>query len=45
LKGEISIYEGKTPFSIIGNYLIYVYIILIYMYLFKLNRTYVLNKS
>jgi apolipoprotein N-acyltransferase len=45
LKGEISIYEGNTPFSIIGNYLIYGYIILMYMYLFQLKRTNVLNKS
>ena len=45
LKGEISIYEGKTPFSIIGNYFIYGYIILIYMYLFKFKRTYVLKNT
>ena len=45
LKGEISIYEGKTPFSIIGNYFIYGYIILIYMYLLKYKRTYVLKNN
>ena len=43
LKGTVKIYEGKTPFSIVGNYVIYCYIIMIYMYLLYLKRTYVLN--
>jgi apolipoprotein N-acyltransferase len=45
LNDEISIYEGNTPFSIIGNYFIYGYIMLIYMYLFIHKGTYVLNKD
>ena len=45
LKDEISIYEGNTPFSIIGNYFIYGYIMIIYMYLIIYKRTYVLNKD
>ena len=42
IKESVSIYEGKTPFSVVGNYLIYGYIILIYMYLLLYKRTNVL---
>ncbi len=42
IKESVSIYEGKTPFSIVGNYFIYGYIILIYMYLLLYKRTNVL---
>ena len=45
LKGEVKIYEGRTPFSFVGNYVIYGYIIMIYMYLIYLNITYVPNIS
>ena len=33
IRESISIYEGKTPFSVVGNYFIYGYIILIFMFL------------
>ena len=39
LKAEIKIYEGRTPFSVVGNFLIYGYIIIIYMYLLYFKRT------
>ena len=43
LKGEVKIYEGRTPFSFVGNYVIYGFIIMIYMYLIYLKITYVLK--
>ena len=43
IRESISIYEGKTPFSVVGNYFIYGYIILIFMYLLIYKRTNVLN--
>ena len=43
IRESVSIYEGKTPFSVVGNYFIYGYIILIFMYLLIYNRTNVLN--
>ena len=42
IRESVSIYEGKTPFSVVGNYFIYGYIILIYMYLLLYKRTNVL---
>ena len=42
IKENVLIYEGKTPFSVVGNFLVYVYIILIYMYLLIYKRTNVL---
>ena len=42
IKESVLIYEGKTPFSVVGNYLIYGYIMLIIMYLLLYKRTYVL---
>ena len=42
IKENVYIYEGKTPFSVVGNFLIYGYIVLIYMYLLLYKRTYVL---
>ncbi len=42
IRDKVYIYEGNTPFSIVGNFLIYGYIILIYMYLFIYKRTNVL---
>jgi len=44
LKTEVKIYEGRTPFSIFGNNIIYSYIIIIYLYLLYYKRTYVRNK-
>ena len=44
LKTEVKIYEGRTPFSIFGNNIIYSYIIIIYLYLLYHKRTYVRNK-
>ena len=43
IRESVSIYEGKTPFSVVGNYFIYGYIILIFMYLLIYKRTNVLN--
>tara|TARA_Y100000590_G_scaffold446679_1_gene580723 strand:+ start:343 stop:1833 length:1491 start_codon:yes stop_codon:yes gene_type:complete len=46
IKENVYIYEGNTPFSIVGNFLIYGYILLIYVYLFINKRTNVLfNKK
>jgi len=42
IKQKVYIYEGKTPFSIVGNWFIYGYIMLIYMYLLLFKRTNVL---
>ena len=42
IKENVLIYEGTTPFSVIGNFLVYGYIILIYMYLLVYKRTNVL---
>jgi len=42
IKENVYIYDGKTPFSVIGNFLIYGYIMLIYMYLLLYKRTNVL---
>jgi len=42
IKENVYIYEGKTPFSVIGNFSIYGYIMLIYMYLLLYKRTNVL---
>tara|TARA_Y100001970_G_scaffold279223_1_gene386160 strand:- start:3359 stop:4843 length:1485 start_codon:yes stop_codon:yes gene_type:complete len=39
LKGKIYLYEGNTPFSIVGNSIIYIIILLTYMYLFYIKRT------
>lgn len=44
LKGEVKIYEGRTPFAIIGNFAIYTYMIIMFMYLYFLKRTNVTNK-
>ena len=43
LKNKVKIYAGNTPFSIFGNYLIYCYIVLIYMYLLFCKATNVLK--
>lgn len=43
LKLRIPVYEGRTPFSITGNKIIYVYIIFIMLYLLINKRTYVLK--
>jgi len=46
IKESVSIYEGKTPFSVVGNFLVYLYLALIYMYLLIFKRTNVLlNKK
>ena len=42
LNDKVKIFEGITPFTLFGNYIVYVYIMLIYMYLFILKRTNVL---
>ena len=42
IKEKVFIYEGKTPFSVVGNWFIYGYIMLIYMYLLLYKRTNVL---
>ena len=42
IKQKVFIYEGKTPFSVVGNWFIYGYIMLIYMYLLLYKRTNVL---
>jgi len=42
IKEKVFIYEGKTPFSIVGNWFIYGYIMFIYMYLLLYKRTNVL---
>jgi len=42
IRDNVPIYEGKTPFSVVGNFLVYGYIMLIYMYLLLYKRTYVL---
>ena len=42
LNEKVKIFEGITPFTLFGNYIVYVYIMLIYMYLFILRRTNVL---
>jgi len=42
IKEKVFIYEGKTPFSVVGNWFIYGYIVLIYMYLLLYKRTNVL---
>ena len=42
LNDKVKIFEGITPFTLFGNYIVYVYIMLIYMYLFILRRTNVL---
>jgi len=42
IKQKVYIYEGKTPFSVAGNWFIYGYIMLIYMYLLLYKRTNVL---
>lgn len=39
LKGKVKLYEGSTLFSITGNYLLVVYIMIVMMYLFYYNRT------
>jgi len=39
LERKIYLYEGNTPFSIVGNSIIYIIILLSYMYLFYLRRT------
>ena len=42
IKEKVFIYEGRTPFSVVGNWFIYGYIMLIYMYLSLYKRTNVL---
>ena len=42
IRENVYIYEGKTPFSVVGNFLIYGYIVLIYVYLLLYKRTNVL---
>ena len=42
LNDKVKIFDGITPFTLFGNYIVYVYIMLIYMYLFILKRTNVL---
>ena len=44
LKREVEVYEGRTPFSIIGNLVIYFCIMIGYLYLLYIKRTKVLNK-
>tara|TARA_B100001250_G_scaffold216032_1_gene185378 strand:- start:2433 stop:3554 length:1122 start_codon:yes stop_codon:yes gene_type:complete len=39
LERKIYLYEGNTPFSIVGNSIIYIIILVTYMYLFYLKRT------
>ena len=39
LKGKVKLYEGSTLFSITGNYLLVVYIMIVMLYLFYYNRT------
>ena len=38
LNDKVKIFEGITPFTLFGNYIVYVYIMLIYMYLFILKK-------
>ena len=45
LKGKVKIHEGRTLFSITGNYLLAAYIILMFMYLFYYNRTNVIIRN
>tara|TARA_B100000586_G_C20072285_1_gene411340 strand:- start:173 stop:1381 length:1209 start_codon:yes stop_codon:yes gene_type:complete len=45
IKDKVKILEGNTPFSFFGNYIVFSYIILIYMYLFGYKRTNVLNSE
>jgi len=42
LNDKVKIFDGITPFTLFGNYIVYVYIMLIYMYLLILKRTNVL---
>ncbi len=45
LKSRIQVYEGRTPFSIVGNNIIYIYVIVILMYLLYNKRTNVLKNN
>ena len=39
LEGKVMIYEGQTPYSLLGNMFIYVFLLLCYMYLIYYKRT------
>ena len=41
INDKVKIFDGTTPFALFGNYIVYGYIMLIYMYLFIFRRTYV----
>ena len=42
INDKVKIFDGTTPFALFGNYIVYGYIMLIYMYLFIFRRTNVL---
>ena len=45
LKNEVEIYEGRTPYAVTGNSLIYIYLSMVFLYLLYNKRTNVAKRN